>query len=131
MKNYALRSLSQNHQTKFLHRYIIREVLAIAGIILLTVGTEKVQAQSNPSGSLNNTSPSLDRISPGQFNNIQPVRQPNFPVDSGGSQQFFEGGQDRIYFLPEEESEPILEIDKTIEADGVRYEDLQKKSDNE
>ena len=131
MKNYALRDLCHNHQTRFWHGQMIQEILAIAGIIFLTIGSNRILAQSNPSGAIDNTSPNIGNISPGQFNNIKPVRQPSFPVDAGGSQQFFEGGQDRIYFLPEEESKPILEIDDTIEAEGIRYEDLQKKSDDE
>ena len=131
MKNYALRSLNHNHQTRFRHGHIIKDILAIAGIIFLTIGSSRVRAQSNPSDSINNTAPNLGNISPGQFNNIKPVRQPSFPVDAGGSQQFFQGGQDRIYFLPEKKSKPILTIDETVEAEGIRYEDLPKKFDDE
>ena len=103
------------------HR-IRQTALFLTGLLSLTIFGNLAQGQSTP--------PNLDRLSPREFENIQPVRQPNFLPNSGGSQQFFEGGGDRLYFLPAEKSEPILRIDKTVEAEGLNYEDLQPKPED-
>ena len=106
--------------TTFQHGRIINRML-LTGIVSVTLNSTVVQAQSNPS-------PNLDNVSPRQFNDFQPVMPQYFYPNTSGSQQFFRQGNDRLYFLPEEKSEPILKIDKTIEAEGIDYEDLQEES---
>ena len=108
---------------RFSDKRTISVFLFATGIISLTLNSSPVQAQS--------TQPSAaDNVSPRQLDNIQPFQQ-NFNYNSGGSQQFFQEGNDRLYFLPEEKSEPILQIDQTIEAEGINYEDLQQKPSEE
>lgn len=104
--------------TIFQHGRIIYQML-VTGIMLILNSTV-VQAQSNPSPNLNMPS--------GQFNDFQPIMPQYFYPSTSGSQQFFRQDSDRLYFLPEEKSEPILKIDKTIEAEGIDYEDLQEDS---
>jgi len=108
-----------NCSTRFLSRHTIRGTLFIAGFITAINNCNIVYAQSGLSGATNG----------GSLVNVDNIRggyRSGFPLDSGGAQQFFEGGLDRIYFLPEEqESGSILKIDKTIEAEGIKYEDLQ------
>ena len=112
---------------------IIKAALFLTGVISLNLASSIVQAQQIPSGDLGNTTPNL-RLSPGQLNNLEPIRQPSFSTESGsGSQQFFRQGREQLYLLPEEKSEPILKLDKTIEAEGLNYQDLQPQrldSDN-
>ena len=126
----ASHKASRRHRsTRFIRRYIIRGTLAIAGFLAIANGGNVVIAQSSPSGAVNSGSVNFDNIPSEQFNDIQPIRQYGLPVDSGGSQQFFQQNNSRLYFLPQEsESESILKIDKTIEAEGISYEDLQRQN---
>ena len=127
--------MENNHQaiercnTKFSDKPMMPRIFLAAGIIF-TVGCNFAQAQSPPAGA-GNTSPNLGNISPGQFNNVRPVPQRSINFNSGGSQQFFRQGDEQLYFLPEEKPEPILEIDETVEAEGINYEDLQNESSDE
>lgn len=125
MSNYA-KGIIEYGNVMFLPRAVIQRTLSIAGTIYLTFCSTTVQAQSNPSGSIDNTSPNIERLSPIESIGQQNLQQDFYP-SSGGSQQFFRQGSDRLYFLPAEKSEPILKIDKTVEAEGVNYEDLQGK----
>ena len=114
---------------KFFNRLVIQRTLSIASFLLIATNINIVRAQSNPSDAVNRGSTDLNNISPEQFNNVQPY---SFPVNAGGSQQFFRQENNRLYFLPEKsESESILQIDETVEAEGIEYEDLQKKPLNE
>ena len=114
-----------NRSIKFINRPIIQRTLFIASFLFIATNINIVQAQSNPSDAVNSGSTNLNDISPRQFDNVQPY---SFPVNAGGSQQFFRQENDRLYFLPEEsESKSILQIDETVEAEGIKYEDLQKK----
>ena len=122
MNNCLLSMTAKNsdREAKLLSRYVIRGILFIAGLLTVMTSGSMVRAQSGLSEAIDGGSVNVDNIR-GYSN--------SFPLDSGGSQQFFEEGQDRIYFLPEEsESEPILEIDKTVEAEGIKYEDLQPQN---
>lgn len=57
--------------------------------------------------------------SPNQINDVEPIQQPGTFFDpSNGSGQFFQQDRDRLYFLPEEKSEPILQIDESIKEDN-------------
>ena len=115
---------NSDREARLSSRYIIRGILFIAGLLTVMTSGSMVRAQSGLSEAIDGGSVNVDSIRGGYGN--------GFPLDSGGSQQFFEEGQDRIYFLPEEsESEPILEIDKTVEAEGIKYEDLQLQNVDE
>ena len=71
-------------------------------------------AQDSPSSS---TTPSPNNSSI-QVNPSEPVQQPGTVLDSNsGSRQFFQQGREQLYFLPEEKSEPILEVDEEVEAE--------------
>lgn len=117
--------------TKAMGKYslMIKTTLWLMGVIPLGLVVSIAQAQTNAPGGLSNTLQNSGfPSSPGQFNNIRPVRQQNFLIDSGsGSQQFFRRGREQLYLLPEEEPKPILQIDETIEAEGIDYQDLQNK----
>ncbi len=91
--------------------------LSVAGFLFAVTTPNVGLAQSGLSGAIDGRSVN--------FNNIQGGSSSSFFLDRGGSQQFFEEGRNRIYFLPEEESKPVLEIDETVEAEGIKYEDLQ------
>jgi hypothetical protein len=105
--------------------------LFLVGILLVTLGSHIAQAQTNPSGLQGNTTPNLDNFAPNQFDDVQPVGQPDLGIDSNNSsQQFFRQNNDQLYFLPESKSEPILKIDETVEAEGIDYEDLQQQPSN-
>ena len=50
---------------------------------------------------------------PIQIDRSQPIQQSGTVLDSNSSsRQFFQEGRDKLYFLPEEKSEPILEIEE-------------------
>ncbi len=104
---------------------IIKEALFLTGLASATLFADPARSQSVDG--VNNTIQNSGQV-PVQFNNVRPVRQPNFLIDSdSSSQRFFQQGREELYFLPEKKTEPILKIDKTVKADGVNYEDLQRK----
>ena len=107
----------QNSTRKFDFQTIILKTLSIAGIVSLTFNCNVVRAQSDRSNLTREASPSAGEISPTQPNFVRPVRQRNFHPNSGGSQKFFRQSNDNLYFLPEERSDSILEIDEDIEMD--------------
>ncbi|WP_319422494.1 hypothetical protein [Pleurocapsa sp. FMAR1] len=101
---------------------IIKEALFLTGLAsaILFANLARSQSVDGVDNTVQNLSQTL------QYNDVRPVRQPNFLIDSSsGSQQFFQQGKKQLYFLPEEKAKPILKIDKTVKADGVNYEDLQ------
>ena len=58
---------------------------------------------------------------------VNTVIQPNFLIDSvSSSQQFFRGGRDSFYFLPAENTKPILKIDQTFDFQEVDQEEINK-----
>jgi hypothetical protein len=106
---------------------IMKTILFLIGILSVTLAGYTAKAQTNPSGLQGNNIPSLNEIPSNQFDNAQSVEQQDFIIDSiNSSQQFFRQDNDQLYFLPEK-SEPILKIDKTVEAEGINYEDLQEQ----
>jgi hypothetical protein len=106
---------------------IMKTILFLIGILSVTLAGYTAEAQTNPSGSQGNNIPSLNDIPSNQLDDAQSVEQQDFIIDSiNSSQQFFRQDNDQLYFLPEK-SEPILKIDKTIEAEGIDYEDLQQQ----
>lgn len=91
----------------------------LAKTVLFSLGMSQVMfikvavAQTSPARS-NNT---VTNFPSGRLNEIKPIRQPGTFFDSNNSsQQFFQRGREQLYFLPEEKSEPILQIDEEIEG---------------
>ncbi len=112
----------------------MKTTLFLIGILSVTLACYTAKAQTNPSGSGGNNIPSLNDIPSNKLDNSQSAEQQDFIIDSvNSSQQFFRQDQffrqnnDQLYFLPESKSEPILKIDKTIEAEGIDYEDIQQQ----
>lgn len=106
-------------------QHIMKVALFSLGLMPSLFYANLVQAQSN-SGLSNTIQNSGSRPST-RLDNIQPVRQPNFLIDSSsGSQQFFRDGRDSLYLLPTESTEPILKIDERIDVQGTE----QKERDN-
>lgn len=66
--------------------------------------------------------------SPNELNNIKPLVQPNFLLESGsGSQQFFQQGSEQLYLLPENNSDRnLLDIDETIETEDPDFDNFQE-----
>lgn len=88
---------------------------ALSSILLCATAN----AQDRPS----RTTISGPNNSPIQVNPSQPVQQPGTVLDSNsGSRQFFQQGRDRIYFLPKDKSESILEVDEEIESETEELE---------
>lgn len=116
-----------------LQRGITTTALLLTGVISLAVFGDRVRAQT-PSGA-NNSVPNLNSLSGDRLNQLRPVtplRQRNFLFDSdGGSQQFFRQRTDRLYFLPQSKSEPILKIDENIKTEEVDQEYLPDNSTQE
>lgn len=110
---------------------IVLRALLIMGIISLTTNGDMVQAQSNQYDLKEDTSNTADGITPNQPNCVKPVRQQNSYPDAGGSQQFFRQGNDKFYFLPEDESGSILQIDRDVETNEIEEQDLQQEPLNE
>ncbi|MGL6344465.1 MAG: hypothetical protein ACRC80_35615, partial [Waterburya sp.] len=105
---------------------MMKTILFLTGILSLTLTCYTAEAQTNPSDLQGNNIPSLNDIPSSQLDNSQSVEQQDFIIDSvNSSQQFFRQDQffrqnnDQLYFLPESKSEPILKIDKTVEAEGI------------
>lgn len=116
----------------------MKTILVLTGILSLTLTCHTAKAQTNPSGLQGNNIPSLNDIPSNQLDNSQSVEQQDFIIDSvNSSQQFFRQDQffrqnnDQLYFLPEPKSEPILKIDKTVEAEGIDYEDIQQQQSDQ
>lgn len=83
-------------------------LLGISQVILTTVAV----AQTSPNS--NNT---MTNFPSNRLSEIKPIRQPGSFFDSNNSaQQFFQRGREQLYFLPDEKSEPILQIDEEIEG---------------
>lgn len=89
-----------------------------------------VHAQTVPSGASTNTLPNIGNSNPGRLNDVKPIRQPSSVIDSSrGSQQFFNRGREQLFFLPDSNSESILEIDEELE--GTENENQESKEESE
>ncbi|MEM7760140.1 MAG: hypothetical protein AAF298_18745 [Cyanobacteria bacterium P01_A01_bin.40] len=106
-------------------RLISLSSLTILPAILLTT---VVKAQIPPSGANTTTVPNIGNSNFGRLNNVKPIQQPGSFSDStrgSSSQQFFHQGREQLFFLPENHSEPILQIDeeiKEMERDNQKLE---------
>lgn len=90
----------------------MKVALFFLGLLSSLFLTKIAQAQTN--SGLSNTIRNSGSLSPDRLDNVRPVRQQNFLIDSSsGSQQFFRDGRDSLYLLPAENAEPILKIDDT------------------
>ncbi len=85
---------------------MIRLISCSVGIISLLTFARTNSAQSYPSVITNDNRTNVGNIYLSQINRIDP---------SNSSQEFFDQGREKLYFLPEEESEPILQIDQGSE----------------
>ena len=100
----------------------------LMGITSLLILSHPVAAQT-PSAN-----DSLPSTSGGSFsspindwvNSTPQYSQPSLLINpNNGSQRFFQEGRDNLYFLPEEsENSNLLNLDESIEAEGIKYEDL-------
>lgn len=113
----------------------IKTTALLMGIAPLLVFSNTVQAQTKPS---NGSTPSTsDGLAPGKLDNFgsssRQYSQPStFLEPDSGSQRFFNQGRESLYFLPEEsEDNKLLNLDESIEAEGVKYEDFYDGSDVE
>ena len=99
----------------------IETALLFAGVLTLTLFSQQVRAQSTPPSAIGNTAPpNIDSLPPRAFDNVRPAVQENLFDSNNGSQQFFRQGQDRLYFLPEDKSEPILNIDEAVKTEETK-----------
>ena len=116
--NYFARTIgfenSQNASEKRFLLYFAAASLALSPPVL---------AQTTAPG-VNNTQPQLPAPT---FNEIKPIRQSgSFSDFNRGSQQFFQEGREQLYFLPSEESEPILQVDEAIEEQNREVESSEE-----
>lgn len=90
------------------------------------------RAQISPSGTTINNTPNINNLNPSPLNNIKPIQQPSLFIDSNsGSRQFFDRGKERLFFLPDKASEPILQIDEAVETEEMNQDDLPKRAPEE
>ena len=95
-------------------RCLAKTVLLSLGMFQVMLATVAV-AQTSPARSDN----TVTNFPSGRLNEIKPIRQPGTFFDSNnGSQRFFQRGREQLYFLPDEKSEAILQIDEEIEGKG-------------
>jgi hypothetical protein len=108
----------------------IKQITAIVtGIIALSLVASAAEAQQAPSGASTNTAPGLP-TNLDQLDNTGELPANIFVDPNNSSQDFFEQGREELYLLPKDSGEHILKIDKTIKADGVKYDDLEPKLPN-
>lgn len=104
---------------KFCSQTAILAALAITGIVSLSFSCSTAKAQTN-SSDISDNEVNSDRV-----DRVRPIPQRSFYPDRG-SQQFFKQGNDNLYFLPESESESILQIDEEVKTEEI--EDSEDKS---
>lgn len=100
----------------------ISKSLFVTGVVSLTISYSIVPARSQQSDYRENTELEHDRSTSEQSNSVEPVGQQKSYPHSNGSQHFFRQGNDNLYFLPEDKSNSILQIDENIEEDDVEAE---------
>ena len=99
------------------NRYSSKTILFLLGILNIIF---------SPVSNAQITAPRSSNTEPNSFSsqpsNIKPIQQPGsfFDSNSSGSQQFFQQDTEQLYFLPEEKSEPILQIDEDIKEEEVK-----------
>ncbi|MEL7420003.1 MAG: hypothetical protein AAGK10_15735, partial [Cyanobacteria bacterium J06555_3] len=93
-----------------LRRLLMKVILYLVTAPALLLAASIAKAQTPTPANFGNSG--------GQINDVRPISQPGTVFDSNsGSRQFFQQGRDKLYFLPAEESEPILQIDDGISED--------------
>ena len=105
----------------------MKSILYLASIPVILLTSSLTNAQTTPSSTPNNNTPSLGNFSDSQILQNEPIQQPGiFSNPNSSSRQFFQQGKDNLYFL--EESEPILQIDEEIkeEAGSAKIQDSTK-----
>ncbi|MEL6440206.1 MAG: hypothetical protein AAFQ80_13230 [Cyanobacteria bacterium J06621_8] len=94
--------------------------------------TAAVGAQLFPRNATANTAPNIGNFNSGSFNDFQPINQPDFTIDSSrGSQQFFNRDQQQLFFLPDNSSNPILEIDDESTTTEIDQQEPQQAPAND
>ena len=87
---------------------------------------EMTTAQTLPLPSENSdAAPNIDRLDSDGLGDRQPVQQPIF-VEPYDSQNFLDRQQEGIYFLPESESDSILDVDDEVEREVDELETEEK-----
>ena len=127
MSNYptAQVNILYTRQNRFLSKTLLFFLA-----ILSTAFSSMTNAQTSPPSS-SNTAPNSFSSQP---NDIRPIQQPGSFFDSNnGSRQFFQQGREQLYFLPEEKSEPILQIEEDVrdEAEEEKGAENPKETDNQ
>ena len=118
MKNDTIRSF-KSFIRQFGFQTVIENIFFSAGAIFLIFSGNLVRAQSTPPSAIGNTTPpNFDNLSPREFDNIRSPQQ-NWNYSSNGSQQFFRQDNDDLYFLPEDESDSILQIDEKVTTEEI------------
>lgn len=88
---------------------MIRLISYLVGIISLLSFAGTNSARTHPSVVADDNRINTDNMYLSQINRIDP---------GNSSQEFFHQGKEKLYFLPDEESEPILQIDQESEQDS-------------
>lgn len=117
-----------SHSLALFSWHSIKTTSWLMGIISLLIFSVPVSAQT-PSDN-----DSLPSTSEGSFSSpindwvdsAPQYSQPSLLIKpNNSSSRFFEEGRDSLYFLPEEsENSNLLNLDESIEAEGIKYEDL-------
>lgn len=100
----------------------------LTGMVSLLIFSNNTQAQTIPADA--STPSTSDGLTPSQLDNLsgssRQYSRPGFSIEpNSGSQRFFDQGREDIYFLPEEsEDNELLNLDESIEAEGIKYEDF-------
>ncbi len=97
-----------------LYKRISKKLLFLLGISNI-IFSPITNAQAPAAGS-NNPALNLPSNLP---NEIKPIQQPGSLFDfNSGSQDFFQQGREQLYFLPDDQSEPILKVDEEIKEEA-------------
>lgn len=94
---------------------MIRSMSYLIGIVLLLLAAEITSAESNLAIAISDKKLNISNMYLAQLDGND-VRINRIDRNNGfGSQQFFEEGREKLYFLTDEESESLLEIDEDID----------------
>lgn len=93
--------------------YLIKSLSLMA--VFWLIFAEMTTAQTLPSDNSDAT-PDTNHFDRDRLGDRPPVQQPIF-VDPYDSQNFLDRGQEGLYFLPESESDSILDVDDEIERE--------------
>ncbi len=98
---------------------MIRLISYLVGIISLLTFAGINSAQSDPSVITDDNRTNAGKMYLSQINRIDP---------GNSSQEFFDQGREKLYFLPDEESESILQIDQGSEQEPKPHRDRRQET---